>query len=66
MFTFPYGIKTKHVIHKKIIIKCQQNPFDKELQLFNQANNIHVPKRISRDKKERIERKNKTGKKVKM
>ena len=60
MFTFPYGMKTKHLIHKKIIIKSQQNPFDKQLQLFNQQNNIHVPKRTSRDKKER---KNKTGKK---
>jgi hypothetical protein len=66
MFTFPFGIKTKHVIHKKIIIKCQQNPFEKQLQLFNQANHIHVPKRTSRDKKERTERKNKTGKKVKI
>jgi hypothetical protein len=53
-------MKTKHLIHKKIIIKSQQNPFDKQLQLFNQQNNIHVPKRTSRDKKER---KNKTGKK---
>lgn len=61
MFTFPNGIITKQVIHKKIIIKNQQNPFDKQLQLFNQANNIHVPKRTSRDKK-RKERKNKTGK----
>ena len=59
MFTFPYGIKIKHVIHKKIIIKSQQNPFDKQLQMFNHAN--HVPKRTSRDKKERKE-KNKTGK----
>ena len=59
MFTFPFGIKTKHVIHKKIIIKCQQNPFDKQLQLFNQVNHI---KQTSRDKKEK--KKNKTkGKK---
>ena len=58
MFTFPYGIKTKHVIHKKIIIKNQQNPFEKQLQMFNQ---IHH-KRTSRDKKQKIEKKNKTGK----
>ena len=67
MFTFPYGIKTKHIIHKKIIIKCHQNPFEKQLQSFNQVNNIRVPKRISRDKKERIEKnkKGKTGKTLK-
>jgi len=58
MFTFPFGIKTKH-IHKKIIIKCKiHQPFDKQLQQFNQENNI--PKRTSKDKKERI--KNKTVK----
>jgi hypothetical protein len=59
MFTFPFGIKTKHTVHKKIIIKCQQNLFDKELKEFNESNHIHVPKRTSRDKKRK---KNKTGK----
>jgi hypothetical protein len=62
MFRFPFGIKTKHTIHKKIIIKCQQNPFEKELKEFNESNHIHVPKRTSRDKKEKKEKKNKTGK----
>jgi len=55
MFTFPFGIKTKHNVHTKIMIKSQNNPFEKQLELFNQANNIS--KRTSRDKKER---KNKT------
>ena len=58
MFTFPFGIKTKQN-HKKTVIKCKiHDPFDKQLQLFNESNNI--PKRTSRDKKKG--KKNKTSK----
>jgi hypothetical protein len=57
MFSFPLGIKTKHAVHKKI--KCNFfDCFEKQLHIFNDLN--HIPKKRSREKKEKG--KNKTKK----